>query len=284
MGDTLAAYVVISIFAVFARSQASRPTTQPANAAPAEGQPKAVLVLPFTAPSDPKYKDTGRAIQQDLANAMAGDLRGRVNAPTTAAPAADAQAALAAARDADAAAVVFGQVQVNEDEIRLTGQVLDAGTGKSLGSLKQSGPIDTLFHLEDELAPEAVAALPQPLLNLRGLLSARQSTRPQIIYLPGDAPTPQPAQGPIDGGYAGPFPPYTLPPPPGGSPPYSPNAGSYPYRFIAPYAHLFSYDFDPDPFLPIYGGFYPDRFGPRGPVQTHAGAGAEEARQAAHRR
>ena len=258
----------------------SIPTSQPArNEAPAY-QPGPVLILPFVVPSDARFKDTAQGLQQDLANAIAPDLRARMLAPTAAAAAADAEAALAAARQTHAAAVVFGRAQLNGDEIRLSGQVLDGETGKSLGALKESGPVKDLFRLEDELLPQVVSALPESLLNLRGLVTRNQGQPRRMIYLPGDALTPELSNGPIDGGYAGPVsPPFVLPPPPGGRPPYSPTAGAYPYRFYSPYSPLFSYDYDPDPFLPIYGGFNSDRFAARGGARP-AEAGFHEARPA----
>ena len=261
------ALIFISIVVLFTLqlSGQTAATSQPASNPSTAALPKPVLVLPFVSPPDAKYKEMGRDIQQDLANAIAADLRGQVNAPASAAPAADAAAALAVGRETNSSAVIIGRAQVNNGEARLAGQVLDVSSGKTFGSLSQSGPIENLFHLEDDLTQQVVADLPEGLLNLRGLLSTRPKARPQIIYLPSDAPTPDYSR-PIDGGYAGPVAPYTLPPAPGGPPPYSPDAGSYPYRFTAPYAHLFSYDYDPDPFLPlpVYGGFFPDRFGRRG--------------------
>lgn len=239
------------------RAQAAEPDTRPA-AQP----PDAVLILPFVVPGDAKFKSVGADIQQDLATAIGPNLRGRALAPTTAPAAADEQSALAAARDAHAAAVVFGRVQANADEVRITGQVLDVGIEKPLGNLKVTGSADHLFELEDALAPQVAAALPTALLNFRGLAMTSRINPPRVIYLPGDSATSTNPNAPIDGGYAG-----TIPPPapmvaPGGPPPYSPYAGSYPYRFRAPYASLFSYDYDPDPFLPLYGPwrFGPDRF------------------------
>lgn len=258
MRHTLIGFVVVALFAPSVHAQPG-PATQPVRERPAERSPKPLLILPFAGPSDPKYENAGQAIQRVLANSLAADLRGRAVAPASAHPAPDAGAALAAAKEKDAAAVVFGQMQVNDEQVQLTGQVLDAASGKSLGSLHQSGPLSELFQLEDALTPQVVAALPEALLNLHGLLGTRQPSRPQIIYLPADEPSQLSSQGPMPGGYAGPVAPYTLPPPPGGTPPYSPYAGSYPYRFVAPYAHLFSYDFDPDPFLPIYGGNFHQR-------------------------
>lgn len=262
---------VVVLFTGPALVQSTASTQPDVNVAPAS-EPRPLLILPFGAPSDGQFKDSGRGIQQDLGNAIAPVLRGRMLAPPAASPAADAAEALAAARKAQASAVIFGLAQVNGEQIRISGQVLEVASGKSLGSLKQTGPIASLFQLEDGLLPQVLHALPQSLLNLRGLLSSepRQATR--IINLPGDAPTSDWPSGPIDGGYAGPIAPYVLPPAPGGPPPYSPLAGSYPYRFTAPYAHLFSYDFDPDPFLPIYGGgLYVDRFAGRGAAYPGGG-------------
>lgn len=275
MRCTLIGFFVIAMFAAQVPAQ-SGPSTRPAQTPSAEKLRNPVLILPFVSPSDPKYQSAGQAIQQVLANALAADLRGRAIAPAGAHAAPDAGAALAAARERDAAAVVFGQMQVNDDQVQLTGQVLDATDGRSLGSLHQSGALSELFRLEDALTPQVVAALPASLLNLHGLLSARQPTRrPQMIYLPGETPAPLPAPYagsapyPVPGGYAGPEAPYTLPPPPGGTPPYSPYAGSYPYRFVAPYAHLFSYDYDPDPFLPIPNIIIPGRIVRPAPARPH---------------
>lgn len=245
-------FVIAVLFVAACAHAQSAPQTQPA---PAATQPGAVLILPFAAPADEKFGPLGGGIQQDLAGAIGPNLRGRAIASAGAAPAPDASAAIAAARDAHASAVVFGRVRVNANEVRLTGEVLDAATGKSMGELKATGPADQIFRLEDDLVPQVIAALPADLLNIRGLTSARQSAPPmRIIQLPGDAPLAPLANGPIDGGYAGPLPPAAPLVPPGGPPPYSPYAGSYPYRFAAPYAQLFTYDYDPDPFLPLFGG------------------------------
>jgi TolB-like protein len=251
----------------------SAPTTQPATsgAVAMANEPKPLLILPFRPPSDAKLKDVGRDVQQDLANAISADLRGRAIAPPDAQPASDAEAALAKGRQLNAGAVIFGQVQTNDQEVRLSGQVLDVQSGKSIGTLTQTGPVANLFRLEDGLMPQVLAALPEGLLNLHGLLANGPAHRPRVIELPSDASTPSAgfSNAPIDGGYSAAVPPYVLPPAPGGTPPASPYAGSYPYRFYAPYSHLFSYDYDPDPFLPLYPGFFPDRFGPRGAGQSH---------------
>lgn len=261
---------VVVLCEVHAPAQ-SVPATQPIATQASANEPKPVLILPFRAPSDAKLKDVGRDIQQDLANAISADLRGRAIAPADTQPASDADAALAMGRQLNAGTVIFGQVQTNDQEVRLSGQVLDVKSGKSIGTLKQTGPIASLFHLEDALMPQVLAALPEEVLNLHGLLANRPARSPTVIQLPGDASTPSAGftNAPIDGGYNVAAPPYVLPQAPGGMPPPSPYAGSYPYRFYAPYSHLFAYDYDPDPFLPLFPGFFPDRFGPRGEWHSH---------------
>jgi hypothetical protein len=160
--------------------------------------------------------------------------------------------------------VAFGQAQVLDNQVRLTGQILDVASGKSLGNLAQTGPISDLFKLEDGLAKQVIDALPDEFLNLRGLTSVHQTTAPpRIIQLPGDTQTPLLNNGPIDGGPSVVYGPSTSLSP-GYPPPYSPNAGTYPWRFTSPYSHLFTYDYDPDPFLPVNGIAFPDRFSGRG--------------------
>lgn len=226
------------------------PATQPA-----ASETPTVLVLPFAPPNDPTYQWMSASLQQDIASALAANLRGRAVAPTTAPAVADSTAAIEAARPSKASAVVFGQIQIMGKEFRVTGQVLDASTGKSFGSIKKTGPVDQLFRLEDELGPQILSALPTEFLNLRGIQQAREVERPKIITLPGDTQTPLLNNGPLD--QEGPSTAYGNPTPlaPAYGPPYSPDAGSYPYRFPYPYSHLFSYDYDPDPFLPLYGGW-----------------------------
>jgi len=250
MRHVICIWCVAAIVGFSATLQAS-PTTRP-NAA----EPPMVLLLPFVPPADGTSQWIGKSVQQDLAAALAPNLRGRAIAPTTAPAAADESSALATAPELNAAVVVFGQAQLMGKQIRLTGQVVDVATGKSLGNMKATGPIDDLFRLEDTLAQQTLDAMPQSVLNLGGIAQARQANPPRIIYLPGDTQTTPLSNGPIDGGaYPASSFSYLLPPAPGSPPPYSPYAGSYPYRFYYPYAHLLNGDEDFNPFLPPYTGF-----------------------------
>jgi len=121
-----------------------------------------VLLLPIESPEG-NYKWVGRAIQQDMLVDLTQMTRARVTAPASS-PATDADAALRAARDAGAAYVVFGSAQNSGAQLRVTGQVLDAVSGKSITNLKATAPADDLFPLEDALAMQVVRALPKSLV------------------------------------------------------------------------------------------------------------------------
>ena len=209
--------------------QAQAPASRPAAS-------QSVLVLPFVSPPGQQFDWIGKGIQQNLIAELSPDLRGTIVSPAGAQPTEDTTAALKAARDAKAAAVVFGSAQVIGKQIRLTGQVLDVAGGKSLGTLKATGALDDLFRLQDLLAAQAVQALPRQLLNLRGMAAAQQSARPQIYQLPGDQPAPFPNYTQTGSAYPSSIYDYEAP-----APPYSPYSYSYPYRFYFPYYHYFSY-------------------------------------------
>lgn len=128
--------------------------------APATGQTASVLVLPFTAPAAAEYQWVGQSVQQVLASDLSHGSTLKVMAPASAKSAADADEALKVATDFGATLVVFGQTQVLDKEIRLTGEILDVTTGRSITGLKATGPIDQLFHLEDAVASQSLNALP----------------------------------------------------------------------------------------------------------------------------
>jgi len=142
----------------------------PAQTAPSE---HSVLILPFSSTSG-NSEWMGRAVQQDLLTDLTQGSTGRVLAPSNIPPAADADAALKAGQNAGVSIVIYGQAQAAGKDVRLTGQVLDVATGKSLGQLKATGPSDDLFHLEDGLAGQVFGALPRTLLTAQALQSMQQ--------------------------------------------------------------------------------------------------------------
>ncbi len=122
--------------------------------------PQSVLILPFTSPENAgDYAWAGRGIQQSLVVDLTRDGGVKVLAPATATSAADVDAAIKAGRDAGASTVVFGAYQVVDKNIRVTGQVVEVATGKSIESLKGTGPVGDLFKIEDGLSGQLVSAL-----------------------------------------------------------------------------------------------------------------------------
>jgi len=250
------ALLCLSAVVLFAPCYAAAavPATQPA-----ADELRAVLVLPFASPAG-GLDWIGKGAQQDLSASLAEKVRGRVLAPASAPPAADAEAAIKTARDLGASVVVFGQAQVLKEQVRLSGQVLDVASGKAYGSLRATGTIDDLFQLEDALAGQISAVLPRAMLTLRGLTAANRSGLGRLTY--GQRATePPPAELPTgelsNGSFLSPVyaPPASYGVPETFSPPpyESPYMGSYPYSFYYPYAPLFTYGAAPDWFFIVPG-------------------------------
>src|SRR5688572_22936387 len=129
------------------------------HAARAADAPK-VLVAPFTEISDGAKREwVGRAVQQALVAELARlSIVSPINAPADA-KVDDAESAIAAAKSAGAAYVVFGAYQLREQELRITGQVLDAAGGDVLGGIKATGNVRDLFGVEDIVAAQVKRAL-----------------------------------------------------------------------------------------------------------------------------
>ena len=150
---------------------AAVPATQPISLA---RTPATVLILPVTPPPQGGQSWVGKSIQQDLI----ADLSqvADVQVLSSKSPAGNEQEALRAVRDAGARFVLYAQAQSSGGSLRVTGQMLDAETGKAIGGLKATAPMDDLFRLEDELAAQAIAALPG-------------RAPPQVVGAPGVPPT-----------------------------------------------------------------------------------------------
>lgn len=197
-----------------------------------------ILVLPFSAPAGGSYQWVGRAIQQDLLTDLAQGTRTRVIAPAGASPVADADAARRTGQQQGASMVMFGQVQAAGSELRLTGQVIDVSTAQPLANLKATGSADSLFHLEDALAGQTLAALPPNLVNAQALQPQRPEKSP-----------------PDEGAAAGTYPSttqqgaYAAPPSSGGAS-YAPEP-SYVYPSTTTYSYTY---YQP---VPVYTYPYP---------------------------
>jgi TolB-like protein len=147
-----------------------------------------ILVYPFEIAQDSTARWIGRGAQEDLITDLTQATRSRIKSPAEPLPAANAAAALKHARELDATIVIYGQAQVVDLNVRLTGQVLEVATGRVLGAIKVTGPLSELFALEDALAREVFAALPQDLLKPEVLQYLQDTSGPPPAgALPSDA-------------------------------------------------------------------------------------------------
>ena len=122
--------------------------------------PARVLVLPFDAVGDSAKPWIAKALQQNLSAELS--RLSSVQHLTGEHPAADVDAAVKAAADAKADYVVFGSYQTVENDLRLTGQVVDVAKKEPVAGLKATGSMRDLFGLEDVIANQVKRSLPQP--------------------------------------------------------------------------------------------------------------------------
>jgi len=149
---------------------AAGPATQPAEVGK-------ILVLPFTPVNKTDAQPwLGRSVQQSLVADLT--MVAPDHAFASDAEATDSDAAVAAGKKADARYVIFGTFTTVHGDVRLTGQVMDVTTGKAVGGLKATGPVDDIFVLEDGLARQIKSRL--SLAPSRELQSATaQPTEPE---------------------------------------------------------------------------------------------------------
>ena len=172
--------VLLGIVAALASVTFAEPATQPAPSTPL------VLVMPFVPVGDAtRLEWVGQAVQQNMMTELAR-MRSLKVAAGPAGVANDADAVKRAAREAGAAFVVFGNFQLVEPDLRITGEMIDVGTGQSIAGLKATGALRDLFDMEDTLAGQ-----------VRRTLMAAQAVTPPAG---GVAPLPGPiAKGPPAG-------------------------------------------------------------------------------------
>lgn len=129
---------------------------------PSEGK---IVILPFAAanPAEPQSR-IGESIRQGLLADLLPVAPGRVE--SLQAPSGD-QAALPAARHAGAQYVVTGAFAISDDEVRLTAQVLDVGTGKAIAGIKATSPANQLFALEENVSGQLRRAVGLPAVTMQ---------------------------------------------------------------------------------------------------------------------
>jgi TolB-like protein len=164
---------------------------QPTTTAPAAPLAK-VLIVPFKQVGDPSGRAwVGAAIQENLisdatANSAVQPLS--LNQPLANM---DSASAVKAANDAGASIVVFGSYQVAADQLRVTGQATDVGSGRVLATLQVTGPITDLFKIEDTLGSQLSGALPQPPTNLAQVAYGANGTTPAPTAVAAPVAAPQ---------------------------------------------------------------------------------------------
>jgi TolB-like protein len=197
---------------------------QPTTAAPAAPLAK-VLIVPFKQVGDPNGRAwVGAAIQENLisdATSNPGVRPLSLNQPLANM---DSASAVKAANDAGASIVVFGSYQVAADQLRVTGQATDVGSGRVLATLQVTGPITDLFKIEDTLGSQLSTALPQPPTNLA-----------QVSYGPSATAAPAPADTPVSVAAPAPQTYYAAPPDAYPQTTYVYPSYSYGYPYYYPY-------------------------------------------------
>jgi TolB-like protein len=213
------------------------PTTAPATRI-------SVMLLPFNAVGQSGESNwISQAIDEDLSHDLARNSAIRVVRPSTTQPLKDGDG-LTAARGANADRLVSGSYQVVDNQLRVTGEVIDVKQTQSIAQIKATGPVRNLFQLEDELSMQLWHILPQadrtgsvqtsaadfqvtPLEDYTGSQAAPQVYQPQpeVASAPAQAPVyDYPDDSPYDSVY-----------------PYAGYGYGYPYGFGLP--------------LFIYGGY-----------------------------
>ncbi len=128
-----------------------------------------ILVLPFQPVNPNETKPwIGKSIQQSMVADLMASAPDRI---TTADQfAVSVEAAIALAKQHDARYVIAGGFVSTDQDLRVTGQLLDAQTGKAVAGLKVTGDPSQIFRMEDGLAmqvkeklfPGSIQAPPAP--------------------------------------------------------------------------------------------------------------------------
>ncbi len=122
--------------------------------------PPRVMVLPFVPTGDANsYAWVGEGIQQSLLTEVSRPGMTAFTIPATQSSTVTGDP-VAAAASAGATVVVYGNFQINSGDIRMTGQVMDVATHKTIGALIATGSLHDLFKLEDALGDQLRRSLP----------------------------------------------------------------------------------------------------------------------------
>jgi DNA-binding winged helix-turn-helix (wHTH) protein/TolB-like protein/Flp pilus assembly protein TadD len=151
---------------------------------------RSLAVLPFQ-PVDPAAANPPleRGIAETLVNRL-GDLPGLAVAPSSSTRRAFEERgdALATGRELGVAAILEGQLQADEDRIRLTARLLDVSTGRTLWTGRFDERMTSLLDVQDALAGRLLESLHVKLSPvLRARVDKRYTSDPEAwrLYLNG---------------------------------------------------------------------------------------------------
>jgi TolB-like protein len=114
-----------------------------------------VAVSPFAVLGDDSRSWVGGAMQEGLQSNLSRQSGVAAVLITPGNPN-DPQSVLAAARDAKADFVILGSVQVVENQMRISGELVSTGSGKTITGLRMDGALGDLFVIEDAMAGKAL--------------------------------------------------------------------------------------------------------------------------------
>lgn len=135
---------LLAVIALPAAVRADSPATRPSVTA----------VLPFNVLGPPGRAWVGVALQEGLAAGLARTpgMQAVAIPPARSGNEAAARQAVKAAR---ADFVIFGSIQLVDDQMRIGGTIVSVTTGRSVGQLRSDGNLRDLFAIEDALADRA---------------------------------------------------------------------------------------------------------------------------------
>lgn len=156
-------------------------TTMPDTMAPTK-----ILVIPFAQVGNTTgHEWVGGALQESLMNEANGNTEVQPVALDRPLARGDMSLVTAAAKGTGAELAVFGAYQFSDNQLRVTGEIVDVNAGRVVGTLKATGALIDLFKMEDSLASQLEAALPQP---PRDMPVANASDQSAVPVFAGNAP------------------------------------------------------------------------------------------------
>jgi TolB-like protein len=155
-------FVLIAVVLAGGSLAFAQATTMPAVQAPVK-----VLVIPFAQIGNSGgHEWVGSALNESLLTEASGNTALQTVSLDRPLPRSDAGLAASAARGTAASIVVFGAYQYSDNQLRVTGQVVDVDSVRVIGTLKATGALIDLFKIEDSLSSQLHALLPQAPSNL----------------------------------------------------------------------------------------------------------------------